>query len=123
MIRRPPRSTRTDTLFPYTTLFRSLASFFQGACLSLSHLDGSLLGLSLGAQWLMPARSRRAMTAYISLARISMACCGVFSAVIAVATFFHHNCADRNSLEYGKSVSVRVDLGGSRIIKHIITTA
>src|SRR3546814_9922408 len=26
MIRRPPRSTRTDTLFPYTTLFRSQAS-------------------------------------------------------------------------------------------------
>src|SRR3546814_9696348 len=26
MIRRPPRSTRTDTLFPYTTLFRSLQS-------------------------------------------------------------------------------------------------
>src|SRR3546814_4760911 len=27
MIRRPPRSTRTDTLFPYTTLFRSRASW------------------------------------------------------------------------------------------------
>src|SRR3546814_6399923 len=27
MIRRPPRSTRTDTLFPYTTLFRSIAAF------------------------------------------------------------------------------------------------
>src|SRR3546814_3645955 len=27
MIRRPPRSTRTDTLFPYTTLFRSQASY------------------------------------------------------------------------------------------------
>src|SRR3546814_7962093 len=26
MIRRPPRSTRTDTLFPYTTLFRSRAN-------------------------------------------------------------------------------------------------
>src|SRR3546814_1781108 len=26
MIRRPPRSTRTDTLFPYTTLFRSILS-------------------------------------------------------------------------------------------------
>src|SRR3546814_6795531 len=26
MIRRPPRSTRTDTLFPYTTLFRSARS-------------------------------------------------------------------------------------------------
>src|SRR3546814_4207257 len=31
MIRRPPRSTRTDTLFPYTTLFRS--------CRYLSHVD------------------------------------------------------------------------------------
>src|SRR3546814_4501161 len=28
MIRRPPRSTRTDTLFPYTTLFRSLFGSF-----------------------------------------------------------------------------------------------
>src|SRR3546814_12581174 len=28
MIRRPPRSTRTDTLFPYTTLFRLLAEGF-----------------------------------------------------------------------------------------------
>src|SRR3546814_14996872 len=27
MIRRPPRSTRTDTLFPYTTLFRSMHYF------------------------------------------------------------------------------------------------
>src|SRR3546814_19456766 len=27
MIRRPPRSTRTDTLFPYTTLFRSISGF------------------------------------------------------------------------------------------------
>src|SRR3546814_5296836 len=26
MLRRPPRSTRTDTLFPYTTLFRSISS-------------------------------------------------------------------------------------------------
>src|SRR3546814_957305 len=29
MIRRPPRSTRTDTLFPYTTLFRSLPAMYQ----------------------------------------------------------------------------------------------
>src|SRR3546814_10270219 len=28
MLRRPPRSTRTDTLFPYTTLFRSLVKVF-----------------------------------------------------------------------------------------------
>src|SRR3546814_6829317 len=30
MIRRPPRSTRTDTLFPYTTLFRSISAMWQG---------------------------------------------------------------------------------------------
>src|SRR3546814_21106056 len=36
MIRRPPRSTRTDTLFPYTTLFRSLF-----ACSSAPTIDGS----------------------------------------------------------------------------------
>src|SRR3546814_2622416 len=29
MIRRPPRSTRTDTLFPYTTLFRSMQSNYR----------------------------------------------------------------------------------------------
>src|SRR3546814_2384076 len=32
MIRRPPRSTRTDTLFPYTTLFRSVRSARRAAC-------------------------------------------------------------------------------------------
>src|SRR3546814_1598815 len=34
MIRRPPRSTRTDTLFPYTTLFRSSAAS-RGSSLSV----------------------------------------------------------------------------------------
>src|SRR3546814_14325211 len=32
MIRRPPRSTRTDTLFPYTTLFRSPPAFGAALC-------------------------------------------------------------------------------------------
>src|SRR3546814_5618678 len=39
MIRRPPRSTRTDTLFPYTTLFRSAAYRQQaepGLCVAAS---------------------------------------------------------------------------------------
>src|SRR3546814_5443980 len=31
MIRRPPRSTRTDTLFPYTTLFRSVLDLIGNA--------------------------------------------------------------------------------------------
>src|SRR3546814_8061558 len=41
MIRRPPRSTRTDTLFPYTTLFRSIvftnAHYAQSPCTSADH--------------------------------------------------------------------------------------
>src|SRR3546814_9230558 len=40
MVRRPPRSTRTDTLFPYTTLFRS-------AVLSLTLLLALVFGLLL----------------------------------------------------------------------------
>src|SRR3546814_2382222 len=32
IIRRPPRSTRTDTLFPYTTLFRSTGSTSTSGC-------------------------------------------------------------------------------------------
>src|SRR3546814_4096926 len=43
MIRRPPRSTRTDTLFPYTTLFRSGQQFLVGV-LRVVHLD--LLGVA-----------------------------------------------------------------------------
>src|SRR3546814_5598664 len=39
MIRRPPRSTRTDTLFPYTTLFRSLFGDGRSACPTGSGVD------------------------------------------------------------------------------------
>src|SRR3546814_1052566 len=37
MIRRPPRSTRTDTLFPYTTLFRSVR--FEQDIVRTDHVD------------------------------------------------------------------------------------
>src|SRR3546814_3134444 len=37
MIRRPPRSTRTDTLFPYTTLFRSVAVHAGGVLAHQQH--------------------------------------------------------------------------------------
>src|SRR3546814_13041880 len=45
MIRRPPRSTRTDTLFPYTTLFRS--HIWEGEYLSA--LEGAYFGEHLRA--------------------------------------------------------------------------
>src|SRR3546814_4678831 len=43
MILRPPRSTRTDTLFPYTTLFRSTALELHG---KLGHHQVARLGLA-----------------------------------------------------------------------------
>src|SRR3546814_15961016 len=48
MIRRPPRSTRTDTLFPYTTLFRSRQNKWGGA------------GLASPQLWCLPGRGRGA---------------------------------------------------------------
>src|SRR3546814_12559187 len=62
MIRRPPRSTRTDTLFPYTTLFRSVLEAKQSAKRREQIAELQPLGLDLpgdrlgsgrrgGAQW------------------------------------------------------------------------
>src|SRR3546814_20153873 len=47
MIRLPPRSTRTDTLFPYTTRFRSLADLLVGAALHEPRPLGVHLRLNL----------------------------------------------------------------------------
>src|SRR3546814_2089667 len=59
MIRRPPRSTRTDTLFPYTTLFRSHDSADTPTCCTFN-ADGSgytvLPALRFGAR---PVRASR----------------------------------------------------------------
>src|SRR3546814_3245207 len=72
MIRRPPRSTRTDTLFPYTTLFRSKAgrrrpAFFIERFIATSPSgvgraplrDAPLLRRAAFDQILRPERSRR----------------------------------------------------------------
>src|SRR3546814_2893865 len=50
MIRRPPRSTRTDTLFPYTTLFRSIHA-------RIERQDASVDGGSDGERLLAYCRS------------------------------------------------------------------
>src|SRR3546814_5244021 len=52
MIRRPPRSTRTDTLFPYTTLFRSFLELdmlaHDGVIFAESQLFRQIAGVFLG---------------------------------------------------------------------------
>src|SRR3546814_5929797 len=66
MIRRPPRSTRTDTLFPYTTLFRSLWSPRRRAgparipagqeCLDERRPAAARAGREMTGAWLDPAQ-------------------------------------------------------------------
>src|SRR3546814_1865259 len=78
MIRRPPRSTRTDTLFPYTTLFRSTASFDPRPCqpdASLGRLAATVLA-ELSSPGVPPFLARqigRAHAELQSLMRISYA--------------------------------------------------
>src|SRR3546814_8411954 len=66
MIRRPPRSTRTDTLFPYTTLFRSIAS----APTALPLLESDVLRTFVG---IAESRSEEHTSELQSLMRISYA--------------------------------------------------
>src|SRR3546814_16991715 len=59
MIRRPPRSTLTDTLFPYTTLFRSALHFLPLLAHTSRMLDMTLhpaayLTMQVAASWLVP---------------------------------------------------------------------
>src|SRR3546814_16784482 len=94
MIRRPPRSTRTDTLFPYTTLFRSEI----GPSSSASSLVEPLKRMP-------PFRSIiRRQTSLKSHPRWNLPQKKLEP--------------DRKSVGKGKSVSVRVDQGGCRIIKN-----
>src|SRR3546814_10225826 len=53
MIRRPPRSTRTDTLFPYTTLFRSSQPYLDMLS-AFRFLPIATLTLQLEQPWQLP---------------------------------------------------------------------
>src|SRR3546814_8581461 len=69
MIRRPPRSTRTDTLFPYTTLFRSATS-----CTTASWMArGTPATSSTSPTAATPMRSEEHTSELQSLMRISYA--------------------------------------------------
>src|SRR3546814_6779335 len=82
MIRRPPRSTRTDTLFPYTTLFRSTLrrlGVAQRAALAQEVLDRGQVGrwpiaeAGLPGRTDRPGRSEEHTSELQSLMRISYA--------------------------------------------------
>src|SRR3546814_11606368 len=79
MIRRPPRSTRTDTLFPYTTLFRSfLGNILEENLFPYPEIrarDREMLGAMTDAidEFLADKRSEEHTSELQSLMRISYA--------------------------------------------------
>src|SRR3546814_10925733 len=144
MIRRPPRSTRTDTLFPYTTLFRS-----RGLRAGAGGAAG--LGEEFLQQPAILGRQRRAVQQVRApqpraAQRLLAAPAGDFGVVAGQEHRRHvtqrvlHRTGvvraveqaaaleavldggfgvvtGRKSVVSGKSVSVRVSLGGPRILK------
>src|SRR3546814_17811406 len=112
MIRRPTRSTRQDTLFPYTTLVR--CHLERGGVLEPQMVE---VGADphLGRQVEVGARADEdgARIVEIRLPLLLRRAQRIEDAVAAV----DRPRADRKSVVSGKSVSVRVDLGGRRIIK------
>src|SRR3546814_21076964 len=110
MIRRPPRSTRTDTLLPYTTLFRSADATDAGIARDtrayVAFLDAQeqtdrgrkagTIGYDLGASYAFRAAAARP------------------DRIAAVGSIYG---VERKSVVEGKRGLVRVDLGGRRIIK------
>src|SRR3546814_12433139 len=116
MIRRPPRSTLTYTLFPYTTLFRSLILLLALLALSVPvAATMGVLGLALGSMYAMLPLYRATGDIFWSTSTdFILVAIPLF---ILLGEIMLRAGIDRKSVVEGKSVSGRVDFGGRRIIK------
>src|SRR3546814_12169511 len=135
MLRRPPRSTRTDTLVPYTTLFRSLGRDADRLALFADRVDQRLhrpnRALAVGAvdedgaapfhqlaedrdvaNLLLPHRAHVTADELGEDHPVRLAL--MVEDKDAGARRPEMLFADRKSVVWGKSVSVGVDLGGRR---------
>src|SRR3546814_17595657 len=112
MIRRPPRSTRTDTRFAYTTLVRTLAG---KSAIGGGVAINQIVGLADRAKVVVSRLNRLCdhQTCALSCGTAEL----VNRAVIAVAAL-RYFWGDRMCVVYGKSGSVRVVLDGRRYIKN-----
>src|SRR3546814_11541555 len=125
MLRRPPRSTRTDTLFPYTTLFRSIRAKLHRPPRDALRADPNE-SIRIGPNCDVPCAAGRADAAP-SIGSLDrevdrLAHRHLGDAVGNDAEGIAGNGAvmprtDRKSVVSGKSVSDRVDPGGRRINK------
>src|SRR3546814_3995469 len=104
MIRRPPKSTRTDTLFPYTTLFRSIANLISKLPKPNSHQKALIVTeiISSGRSITLLVRSEEHTSELQSLMRISYA---VF-------------CLKKKIKKRNKRTNETADTGGTIQYKH-----
>src|SRR3546814_16297519 len=118
MIRRPPRSTRTDTLFPYTTLFRSQwrlpYPIENHQTVNISQLRTFEVGYRGTARNKVLPESLMLTTDenIVDLQFVVQ-----YRLVPTGAPDYLFKTRDRKSVVWGQSVSVSVDLGGRRSIK------
>src|SRR3546814_14705280 len=127
MIRRPPRSTRTDTLFPYTTLFRS---FIPDEAVVLETIRPHFVNLGNDGRFsqsglyssdeaevgeVVLGGFKATSQAWASPKRLMVYCHGGLNDEKAAASRIAS--IDRTSVLSGQSVSVRVESGGRRCIK------
>src|SRR3546814_2595307 len=113
MIRRPPRSTRTDTLFPYTTLFRSCATRCPSRSPDLRRRCPRALHRAHGTP-LLPtprappqARSEEHTSELQSLMRISYA---VFCLKNKKDDYAHRHASDTHSLRMVMTHRIRTNI-------------
>src|SRR3546814_20715818 len=131
MMRRPPRSTRTATLFPYTTLFRSMSDEqdmrrMGGIWRAVPYTYalmwiGSLALAGIGIPGVFGMAGFYSKDVILESAWAAHTGVGDYAfwlgIVAALMTAFYSwrvilLTLDRKSVVWGKSVSVRVDLGG-----------
>src|SRR3546814_15549029 len=127
MIRRPPRSTRTDTLFPYTTLFRSSPTdalqFFISAPHELIDIAGNnVIAIEPHVGKMLVDRGVKIDQRRVS-ERLPLASDGdqeAYGRHHGKVEFLESDLTDelieRTSVVEGTSVSVSVEIGGRRII-------
>src|SRR3546814_16010122 len=120
MIRRPPRSTRTDTLFPYTTLFRSypLESLGNDGPYS-QQLSTFSSPVARRACTVVLTRHHNQLHSFLTIARGGLMDRHHFAAgrMACPTAFTATRHLDRTRVVLGKSVSVRVISGGPRIMQ------
>src|SRR3546814_15767570 len=123
MIRRPPRSTRTDTLFPYTTLFRSAPTYERTHGHRERAWDSDRVGRGYvpDGSWFGFGFTDRTRSPSAQRLRIRRGCRGrspdLRLRVPQLAWFSDPSLPrGRKSVASGTSVSVRLEPGGRRAL-------